>query len=277
VKILLVGAAGQLGRALLPALADHEVVGLDRAGLDIVDLAAVRAMVGAHRPAAVVNAAAYTLVDRAESEPDAAFRCNATGPRNLALAAAEAGAALLQVSTDYVFDGEASRPYHEFDATNPLSVYGRSKLAGEMAVRELNPRHFVVRTAWLYAPAGRNFAASVRSQAAQGQQPVRVVTDQVGSPTFAPHLAAAIAQLLPTGAFGTYHLAGAGATSWHGFTLELLARLGIATAVEPTTSDRFPRPARRPRYAPLASLQEPRILLPPWEDGVAEYAALVRG
>jgi dTDP-4-dehydrorhamnose reductase len=274
VKILLVGAAGQLGRALMPALGGHEVVALDRSGLDIVDLAAVRALVAAQRPAAVVNAAAYTLVDRAESEPDAAFRGNATGPRNLALAAAEAGAALLHVSTDYVFDGEASRPYHEFDATNPLSVYGHSKLAGEMAVRELNPRHFVVRTAWLYAAAGRNFAASVRSQAARG--PLRVVTDQVGSPTFAPHLATAIARLLPTGAFGTYHLAGAGATSWHGFALELFDRLGLATVIEPTTSDRFPRPARRPRYAPLASLQEPRILLPAWEEGVSEYAALVR-
>ncbi len=273
-RILITGAGGQLGRALATALGEHEVIALERPQLDIVELAAVRAAVAAHRPAAILNAAAYTLVDRAESEPDSAFRGNATGPRNLALAAAEAGAALVHLSSDYVFDGEASRPYHEFDAPHPLSVYGWSKLAGETAVRELNPRHFVVRTAWLYAPVGRNFAASVRSRAAQG--PVRVVTDQVGSPTFAPHLAAAIARLLPTAAFGTYHLAGAGATSWHGFAVELFGRLGLGASVEPTTSDQFPRRARRPRYAPLVTLQEPRLLLPPWEEGVAAYAALVR-
>jgi len=265
------GAAGQLGRALGPALRGHETIALDRAALDIEDPVAVRAAVAAHRPEAVVNAAAYNFVDRAESEHEAAFRGNALGPRNLAEATAEAGASIVHVSTDYVFDGEAGRPYDERDTPNPLSVYGRSKLAGEEAVRAANPRHYVVRTAWVFAPRARNFPSTMLRLAEAG--PVRVVYDQVGSPTYAPHLAEAIARLLEAGAFGIHHLAGAGAVSWHGFTVELFRCLGLATAVEPASTAEFPRPARRPRYAPLVTIREPRIELPAWQEGVAAYAA----
>jgi dTDP-4-dehydrorhamnose reductase len=274
-RVLVAGASGQLGRALPKALSGHAVTALDRAALDIASLDSVRAALRAHAPAVVINAAAWNEVDRAETEPDAAYRGNAVGPRNLAVATAEAGAALLHVSSDYVFDGTAATPYHEYSPTNPLSVYGRSKLAGEQAVRALNPRHFVVRTAWLYAAEGRNFCNTMRRLAKSG--PVRVVTDQQGSPTYAPHLAKAIAMLVGTGAFGTYHMAGRGGTSWFELTRALFRLLGVAPAVEPVTTDAFPRPAPRPRYSVLASIQDPSILLPPWEEGLEEYARQVAG
>ena len=268
-RILLTGAGGQLGRALAPALVDHELAAYDRTGLDIADLSRVRDAVRAQQPELVLNAAAYNAVDQAETELEAAYRANAVGPRNLALAAAEAGASILHVSTDYVFDGEASRPYHEYDHPNPRSVYGRSKLAGEDAVRALNPRHYLVRTAWLYAPAGRNFPSTILARARQG--PLRVVDDQRGSPTYAPHLAAVLARLIATRAYGTWHLAGAGEASWYELTLELLRLAGIDCAVLPVTTAEYPRPAPRPRYSALTSIQEPHLRLPRWEDGVREF------
>ncbi len=273
-RILLTGAGGQLGRALVPALAEHEVTALDRARLDITDLAAVREAVRAHRPELVLNAAAWNAVDRAETEPEAAFRGNALGPRKLALASAESGAAILHVSTDYVFDGEAGRPYHELDRPHPLSVYGESKLAGEEAVRELNPRHQIVRTAWLYAPGGRNFCHTMLELAKKG--PVRVVDDQRGSPTYAPHLAEAIAQLIERNSYGIWHVAGSGEASWYELTQELFRRFGVTTEIRRVTTEEFPRPAVRPRYSALVSVLEAPVL-PHWTEGVAAFAkALAR-
>jgi dTDP-4-dehydrorhamnose reductase len=269
-RILVTGAAGQLGRALPDALGGHVVTALDHAALDITSLASVQAALRAHGPDVVVNAAAYNEVDKAESEPEAAFRGNELGPRNLAVATAESGASLVHVSTDYVFDGASTTPYDERSPTNPLSSYGKSKLAGEQAVRAANPRHYVVRTAWVYAAVGRNFCNTIRKLAVNG--PVRVVTDQHGSPTYAPHLAGAIATLIGTGAFGTYHLAGLGGTTWFELTRALFRQLGIATAVEAVATDAFPRPAPRPRYSVLTTIQDPRILLPRWEAGLEAYA-----
>ncbi|HLA78288.1 MAG TPA: dTDP-4-dehydrorhamnose reductase [Vicinamibacteria bacterium] len=270
-RILLTGAGGQLGRALQSQLSRHQLTALDRGRLDITRLEAVRQALGSVAPELVLNAAAYNAVDRAESDPEAAFRVNALGPRNLALAAAEAGAAILHVSSDYVFDGESQRPYHEFDPTRPLSAYGLSKLAGELAVKELNPRHYLVRTAWLYAVGGKNFAHSIL-EAARRSAEVRVVDDQSGSPTFVPHLARAMAGLIETGAFGTYHLAGSGGTSWHGLTRRLFDALQVRTPLRAVTTADFPRPARRPAYSILTTWQDPQIRLPPWEDGVSEFA-----
>lgn len=269
-KILLTGAGGQLGQALQEALADRDLVALDHHHLDITSLEAVRHTVGGHHPDIVVNAAAFNNVDGAESDPDAAYRGNALGPRNLAVVTAARGLPLLHVSTDYVFAGTRTRPYHEFDRPHPRSVYGASKLAGEDAVRTLNPRHYVVRTAWLYHTVGRNFPKTMCTLADRSE--VRVVSDQFGSPTYAPHLAAALAQLITTGAYGTYHLAGQGGTSWFALTCALYRHLGIRTPVRPVATSEFPRPAERPRYSVLTTLQEPRIVLPPWEDGVAEFA-----
>jgi len=273
-KIFLTGAAGQLGTALQEHLTDDEVVATDRDRLDIADLSAVRQAVVAARPDIVVNAAAYNQVDGAESAPDEAFRGNALGPRNLALAAAEQGCPILHVSTDYVFDGRGSRPYHEFDTPAPRSAYGRSKLAGEVAVRQLHPRHYIVRTAWVYHTHGQNFAKTMLRLAAGGA--VRVVSDQFGSPTFAPHLAVAIATLMRTDAYGTYHFAGSGEASWYDLTRELFCALGTTATVTPVSTAEFPRPAERPRYSVLTSVQDPRIELPPWREGVAEFARRLR-
>jgi dTDP-4-dehydrorhamnose reductase len=269
-RILVTGAGGQLGRALGPALSRHEVVALDHAHLDITDAAGVRAALRAHRPELLINAAAYNAVDRAESDREAAFRGNAEGPRVLAQATAEVGAALLHVSTDYVFDGEKGAPYDERDRTNPLSVYGRSKLAGEEAVRAANPKHYIVRTAWVYAHGGKNFPLTILELAKKG--PVRVVEDQRGSPTYAPHLAEAVARVIETGAYGIWHLAGSGEASWYELTCELFRLCGVSASVTPVKTAEFPRPAHRPRYSPLASVREPRIALPPWREGLAAFA-----
>lgn len=271
-RILVTGAGGQLGGALQEVLAGGGLVARTRAELDIADLAAVRAAVRDVRPDIVVNAAAYNAVDAAESDVEGAYAGNALGPRNLAVATAAAGIPLLHVSTDYVFDGLGSRPYHEFDRPAPRTVYGASKLAGEEAVRDLNPRHYVVRTAWLYHPRGANFANTITALGAVREE-VRVVSDQYGSPTYVPHLAQAIARLLPSGAFGTYHLVNSGAASWYDFAAALFAELGLSTPVLPVSTADFPRPAPRPHYSVLTSLQQPRIELPDWRCGVAEFAA----
>jgi len=274
VRILLTGARGQLGRALLAHHGRHEVVALDHAGLDITDSGAVTRALEAHSPDLLINAAAYNAVDRAETDAETAYRVNALGPRNLAVAAAARGIPLLHVSTDYVFDGTKARPYDEDDVPNPLSAYGASKLAGEEAVREVAERHYVVRTAWLYHAEGRNFPRRMLELAREG--PVRVVNDQQGSPTYAPHLAVGLVRLVETGGFGTYHMAGSGGTSWFELTRTLFREARIDAAVEPVATRGFPRPARRPAYSVLTTIRVPRIALPPWEEGVAEFAREVR-
>jgi dTDP-4-dehydrorhamnose reductase len=273
-KILIAGADGQLARALRVRLQGHEVVAFTRSDLDISSLAGVRAAVESSEPDLVINAAAYNNVDGAEIDANSAFRINAVGPRNLALVTAAHGIPLLHVSTDYVFDGLAGRAYHEFDRTNPDSTYGRSKLAGELAVASLNHQHFIVRTAWLYDCGTRNFPTTMLSLASK--QEVRVVSDQFGSPTFVPHLAQALEHLLDTEAYGTYHIAGAGVSSWFQLTHALYGLLGITTQVKPISSAELSRPAKRPPYSPLVTLQDPEILLPDWRVGLAEFADAVR-
>jgi len=270
VKILLTGASGQLGQALQATLTQHEVVALDHLRLDISQLNDVRQAVQAYHPDLVLNAAAFNNVDGAESDPEAAYRDNALGPRNLAIVTAAHHLPLLHVSTDYVFDGLSTRPYHEFDYPRPRSLYGASKLAGEEVVRTLNSCHYIVRTAWLYHTLGRNFPKTMCTLAHQAE--VRVVSDQYGSPTYAPHLATAIAQLILTGAYGTYHFAGQGGTNWCELTRTLYRFLGIQTPVRAVATADFPRPAERPRYSVLTTIQDPRILLPAWEEGLTEFA-----
>lgn len=275
-KVLIAGAGGQLGCALrkeLAELASKEVIALTRAELDVTNADDVRAAVAAHRPDVVINCAAYTAVDAAESDEAGAFRLNAYGARNLAEATAALHIPLVQVSTDYVFDGGSDRPYTEEDVTNPMSVYGRSKLAGEQAVAAINPRHFIARTAWLYhhQPANaKNFPKTMLAQS--HRESVRVVNDQHGSPTYAPHLAAAIARLIETDAYGIYHLAGAGQATWFELTRRLYQLFNIQTVVEPCTTAEFPRPAKRPAYSALVTSKQPQILLPEWEIGLAEFA-----
>jgi dTDP-4-dehydrorhamnose reductase len=275
-KVLVAGAGGQLGQALPQALVGYEVLACTREQLDITQLSSVRTVIERTEPGLVINAAAYNNVDGAEADPEAAYRGNALGPRNLALITAAHGVTLLHLSTDYVFSGTGKRPYHEFDRTDPHSVYGESKLAGERAVKELNPRHYVVRTAWLYHILGKNFPTTMLTLARQ-QAEVRVVNDQRGSPTYVPHLVDALVLLCRTNAYGTYHFAGQGETTWYKLTCELYRRLNLDTVVHPVTTSEFPRPAKRPAYSVLTTLQDPRIVLPPWEEGLSQFAAAILG
>ncbi len=271
VDILITGAQGQLGRALQDALggSTDRVVACGKSELDITQLDAVRGAVSQLRPHIVINTAAFTNVDEAETAPDLAYRVNALGPRNLALASAEEAIPLLHLSTDYVFDGRAERPYHEFDQPRPLSVYGMSKLAGEEAVRSLNRQHYIVRTAWLYHTLGRNFVKTMCELAERPQ--VRVVSDQYGSPTYAPHLAQTLLKLIHSHAYGTYHIAGTGGTSWFELTQTLYRLLGLSISVTPVATNVFPRSAPRPRYAVLTTLQAPAFVLPAWQDGLSAF------
>jgi dTDP-4-dehydrorhamnose reductase len=273
-KILVTGAAGQLGQCLDVACRQHEVVGLDRHALDITELVKVREAISKYRPDLLINASAFNDVDGAESRVREAYAINAVGPRILAVATAAHGIPVLHVSTDYVFDGASQRPYHEFDATNPLSAYGASKLAGEEAVRWLNPKHYVVRTAWLFWESGRNFLTSMYGLAARPE--LRVASDQFGSPTYVPHLAVGISQLIKTEAFGTYHLAGRGGASRWELVSELFRRLDVTSSVFPVSHREFPTPAQRPSYSVLTSVQKPHIELPSWQEGLEEFASRLK-
>lgn len=276
-RVLLTGAGGQLGQAFIGAdLEGWTLLACRQQDLDITDLGQVRERVASLEPNAIVNCAAYTAVDAAETDPLTAYRVNATGPRNLALVAAAHHLPLVHISTDYVFDGRAERPYHEFDQPAPQSVYGQSKWAGEQAVMALHSRHYLVRTAWLYhhqPPTAKNFLRTMLGLGLTRQEEgVRVVSDQYGSPTYAPHVVTAIARLLTTDAYGTYHFAGLGGTSWYDLTRRFYQEMGVTTPVHPVPTAAFPRPAPRPRYSVLRTLQSPEILLPPWEEGVVEFA-----
>ena len=249
-RLLVVGRTGQLGTALAAALpaTGWEVTALEVPELDLTDPASIEAAVAATRPQVVVNAAAYTAVDAAESQVDLAYAINARGPGLLAAAAAAAGAAMLHFSTDYVFDGSRG-PWREDDATGPLGVYGASKLAGERAVAVANPRHIIIRTSWVCSATGQNFLKTML-RLAQTRDELRVVADQHGAPTFADDLADAVVRLVPRLAAGEgcgmFHLSGAPWTTWHGFAQSIFAAAGKPVRVLPITTADYPTPARRP-------------------------------
>ena len=280
-RLLVTGAAGMLGHDVRRAgeRAGHELVLVDLPELDITDVAAVRAFCENRRPGAVLNCAAWTDVDGAESHREQARAVNAQGAGNLARAAAELDIALLHVSTDYVFDGEAprdaegrARPYLESDPTGPRSVYGQTKLEGEREVLAASPRHAVVRTAWLYGVDGRNFVDTML-RLADEREAVQVVDDQIGSPTWSGHLAPAVLGLLEREVSGLVHLTGAGAVSWNGFAREIFRQAERACRVEPATSEQMARPAPRPAYSVLASERDDVLPMPDWRDGLAGYLA----
>lgn len=250
-RFLVTGAGGMLGQDLLAALDGREVTSLTRSDLDVTDLDAVRAAVAGHD--VVINAAAYTKVDDAESDEEAAFAVNATAAGHLATATAEAGAILVQVSTDYVFDGTATTPYAEDTPLAPVSAYGRTKAEGERLIARENPgRSYLVRTAWLYGAGGPNFAGTMLKLAAQRDQ-LAVVDDQVGQPTWTLDLAKKIVELVDAGApFGTYHGTNSGQGSWFDFARAVFAGAGLdPERVLPTDSSSFQRPAPRPAYSVL--------------------------
>lgn len=258
-KILLTGADGQLGRCFQDRLpAGWEILATDTAELDITDLARVEEVVKDLQPDAIVNAAAYTAVDKAESEPELAEKINAMGPENLAIVANKQGIRLVHVSTDYVFDGNATEPYSEDSATNPLSVYGKTKLAGEQAVAKASPEAIIVRTAWVFSEYGNNFVKTML-RLAKERDALGIVADQRGCPTYAGDLAQAIISLLEKNVEGgIYHYCGDKEVSWYEFAQEIFAVatqkavLSKAPALTSITTAQYPTPAHRPPYSTLA-------------------------
>ena len=284
-RVLVVGAAGMLGLDVLRAgeRAGHELIGVDLPELDITDAVAVQRALERVGPDAVLNCAAWTDVDGAETHVEQAHAVNADGAGNLARAAAQAEIPLLHISTDYVFDGEACvdrsgapRAYVETDRTGPRSVYGQSKLAGEHQVLDASPRHGVVRSAWLFGIGGRNFAETMLGLA-QERDAVRVVTDQVGCPTWTGHLAPALLGLIERDVAGLVHLAGAGRVSWNGFAAEIFRQAEVDCRVEAAATADMQRPAPRPAWSVLESQREDVLPLPPWQDGLAGYLAARAG
>jgi dTDP-4-dehydrorhamnose reductase len=275
VKLLVTGAGGMLGRDVLAAAerAGHDVTGFGRADLDVTDASAVRSAFDAERPDAVVNCAAWTDVDGAESDEPAATAVNGAAAGHVAGAAAALGAAVVLPSTDYVFDGTKRTPYVESDATAPQSAYGRSKLAGEHATMAANDRHYVVRTSWLFGVAGRNFVDTMLGLG-RDRDELKVVHDQVGCPTYTGHLAAALVRLAAgDGEHGVHHVAGAGECSWFEFATEIFRQADIDVRTLPCTTEEFPRPAPRPAYSVLGSERPDAIRLPDWREGLASYLA----
>ncbi len=283
---LIIGSQGQVGLELQRRIGARAAHFVDRPGLDITDAVAVDKMIGQLRPDVVINAAAYTAVDRAESEPDQAHAVNALGPGHLAHACANHGAALIHLSTDYVFDGSGTRPWREDDPINPLSVYGVTKAAGEAAVRAALDRHLILRTAWVVSPFRGNFVKTMLRLAAERDE-LRVVDDQFGGPTMAADIAATaltLADRLVTGGapeyFGTFHYAGIPYVSWHTFAQSIVAGTklygGRQPKVTPIGTPDYPTPARRPANSRLDCSKLARIHgipAPDWRVALADLLA----
>lgn len=274
-RIAITGAKGQLGRQLMAAFAGHELWGIDLPEEDITR-PETSDRLAAWRPELVIHAAAYTDVDGCEKDPELAFRVNAFGTQNVALAAQRAAATMLHISTNEVFDGTRRDLYREWDLPNPMSVYARSKAAGEQIVRDLlGGRFYIVRIAWLFGPGGTNFVTKILAAAAQSAA-LRVAADEFGNPTYAPDLAAAIVRLVATGHYGVYHLTNAGFCSryeWARAIMRLAGRDDLPIA--PILAADWPRPSRPPLHAVLANTAAAGlgIALRPWPEALADYMA----
>ncbi|QJC54532.1 dTDP-4-dehydrorhamnose reductase [Paenibacillus albicereus] len=274
-NILVTGANGQLGKeiTLWPAEGGRNIVGLGRDALDITSLEQCRKAMADFHPDVVIHCAAYTAVDQAETDRDGAYRVNAAGTRNVAVAAREAGAKLIYVSTDYVFDGRGERPYEEHDLPNPKTVYGKSKLAGEQLVQSLHDRWFIVRTSWVYGKHGANFVKTMLKLGAEKDR-LSIVSDQYGSPTYTKDLAAFLLKLAQSEAYGIYHASNAGSCSWHEFAQAIFQEAGLKAQADPCTTEEFPRPAPRPKF----SVMEHGAIrfngfadLPEWREGLVRF------
>ncbi|MCX6344974.1 MAG: dTDP-4-dehydrorhamnose reductase [Armatimonadetes bacterium] len=278
-RILVTGACGMLGSLVVEALgAGHHVIPTDIIDgceiMNIVDTNSVFDTINRTRPDLVIHCAAMSDVDGCEREDDAAFKVNAVGTWNIAAACASIDCAIAYICTDYVFDGEAGRPYTEFDQTNPINVYGASKLAGEMAVRELCRKHYVVRTSWLFDTHGKNFAKSILTSA-ETHDELKVVADQYGSPTYAKDLAEFLVSLVGSPLYGVYHYTNAGECSWYDFAKCILETAGKTDVkVVPIKSDEWPTPTKRPKYSVLRHYRMEllgRDNARPWQEAVAEF------
>ena len=274
-KIIVTGCNGQLGRAVnlfFKDAADISFVNTDVGELDITNIDKVMELAREVKPYAIINCAAHTGVDACETEYDKAFKINAIGPRNLAIAARETGAKLMHISTDYVFDGKATKPYVETDATNPQGAYGSTKLAGENFVKDFADRYFILRTAWLYGD-GKNFAKTML-RLSEDHDMVTVVGDQFGSPTSAAELTKAINALLFTENYGTFHATCEGSCSWAEFAKEVFRLAGKATQVKAITTEEYGAAAPRPAYSVLENRMfklTTDFMFADWHDAIAEY------
>jgi dTDP-4-dehydrorhamnose reductase len=273
-KVVVTGAGGMLGRDVVLAAenAGHEVAALERTDLDVTDPDRVHDRFQWERPDTVVNCAAWTDVDGAEEHEEEAMAVNGIGAGHVAAMAAEVGATVVYVSSDYVFDGSKGSAYVEVDQPAPLSAYGRTKLAGEEATAAANARHFVVRSSWLFGVGGRNFVETML-QLAGDHGEVLVVRDQVGSPTYTWHLASGLVRLIEGNAWGLHHMAAGGQCSWYDFAREIFDQAKVECRVLSGTTEMLGRPAPRPPVSALATQREHAIVLPEWRDGLAGYLA----
>ena len=274
-KVLIVGSLGMLGSDLVAVFhSRHEVLGVDRAQMDITSLEQCMAQVEKFLPDVIINAAALTWVDYCETHEQEAFLVNGVGPANLARAAARCGAILVHYSTDYIFDGCKETPYLEDDEPNPRNVYGRSKLQGEEQVRKFCPNHLIIRTSWLFGAHGNNFIRTILDAAQKGA-PLRVVNDQKGSPSYSKDVASHTLLMVERGCRKTYHLTNRGACSWYELALKALEYAHLhGVVITPVSTREFPRPASRPANSVLANSrlqQEGLPLLRPWQSAVKDY------
>jgi len=277
-RILVTGAKGQLGHAaaLEAAKRGHEAIGVDIGDFDLTDRAAAQAYLADARPECVVHCAAYTAVDKAENEPEIARAVNELGTRHIAEHCAAHGIWLIYISTDYVFDGSGSVPWEAGGPPNPLSVYGATKLAGENAVRTLCARHMIVRTSWVFGPGGKHFVDTML-RLGREREFVRVVNDQIGSPTYTIDLARLLCDMTERPVAGTYHAANAGYISWAEFARAIFDIAGLACEIVEIPSREYPQAARRPlnsRLSPKSLLDAGYALLPPWRDALERYCGI---
>lgn len=274
-SILITGANGQLGQELIKAFEGKDgfsIIATDVDTLDITDESAIQSLLKSHKIDFLVNCAAFTAVDRAESDTELCHKLNADAPGFLAKAAAIFGAKMIHISTDYVFDGNSSTPYNELSEPNPVTTYGKTKLEGEINVRNACPDAIIIRTAWLYSVHGKNFVKTMLNLANKGQQ-LKVVNDQIGTPTSATDLAHAIAQVISSEHWqpGIYHYTDEGVTSWYDFAKAITHIAGIKSLIEPCSSEQYPTPARRPHYSVLdKSLIKNtfNLIIPHWYDAL---------
>ena len=274
-NILVTGASGQLGHDLVIELRKrgHDVTGVSSRELNLTDPAVVRAYLTAMRPDAVMHCAAYTAVDKAEDDAEACFAVNHLGTKSVADACAELGCKLLYISTDYVFPGGGDRPWEPDDATDPLNLYGKSKLLGEEAVRAATDRHFIVRISWVFGVNGKNFVKTMLRLGAE-RDTLTVVNDQFGSPTYTKDLSVLLADMIITEKFGTYHATNEGICSWFEFASAIIAEAGLPAKVLPVSSDQYPSRARRPSNSRMSKEKLTAngfLLLPRWEDALQRY------
>lgn len=274
-KIIVTGCNGQLGRAVNKLYAgsnEYEFVNTDVGELDITNIDQVMALAREVKPYAIINCAAHTAVDACETEADKAYRINAIGPRNLSIAATETDAKMIHISTDYVFDGKGTRPYKEFDPVGPQGMYGITKLAGENFVKDFANKYFIIRTAWLYGD-GKNFVKTML-RLSETNDKVRVVRDQVGSPTSAEELARAIAYLLPTENYGLFHGTCEGDCSWAEFAQEIFRLAGKSTVVDAITTEEYGAAAVRPAYSILDNYMlklTTDFMFADWHEAIEKY------